>query len=295
MIAGDLNATSIKEAIAKASSTGSLSNHTSSVESLSNITGDKWVSILRLGMEAACYDANKQNSFEQQCKTWRNMDLSQLSTYIQIMACELFNFDACVGIFGGQFCTDYERFKVLKGALEQHHLAVSDELEDIIVESIDTDTLSMEWEDISELIRKAFTRATRRKPIRPEKDDEPLQTHHSRMKPCPSIPTPDAPFRAAAAAKVATAFGLANVAMIARTKFQSSAPSSPANASIGGSDSSSSGRAEPSFNIVGRSNDNILLSAIQSQFDQPLRAYVVARDVTNQQQLDGVISTAAST
>ena len=110
-----------------------------------------------------------------------------------------------------------------------------------------------------------------------------------------SIPTPDAPFRAAAAAKVATAFGLANVAMIARTKFQSSAPSSPANASIGGSDSSSSGRAEPSFNIVGRSNDNILLSAIQSQFDQPLRAYVVARDVTNQQQLDGVISTAAST
>jgi hypothetical protein len=110
-----------------------------------------------------------------------------------------------------------------------------------------------------------------------------------------SIPTPDAPFRAAAAAKVATVFGLANVAMIARTKFQSSAPSSPANASIGGSDSSSSGRAEPSFNIVGRSNDNILLSAIQSQFDQPLRAYVVARDVTNQQQLDGVISTAAST
>lgn len=110
-----------------------------------------------------------------------------------------------------------------------------------------------------------------------------------------SIPTPDAPFRAAAAAKVATAFGLANVAMIARTKFQSSAPSSPANASIGGSDSSSSGRAEPSFNIVGRSNDNILLSAIQSQFDQPLRAYVVARDVTNQQQLDGVISTSAST
>ena len=54
-------------------------------------------------------------------------------------------------------------------------------------------------------------------------------------------------------------------------------------------------RAEPSFNIVGRSNENVLMSAIQSQFDQPLRAYVVARDVTNQQQLDGVISGAAST
>ena len=64
---------------------------------------------------------------------------------------------------------------------------------------------------------------------------------------------------------------------------------------VGGGGGAGGGRAEPSFNIVGRSNDNLLLSAIQSQFDQPLRAYVVARDVTNQQQLDGVISTAAST
>lgn len=89
------------------------------------------------------------------------------------------------------------------------------------------------------------------------------------------------------------AFGLAQVATIARTKFQSSAGSSPA--LVGGGSSGGSARAEPSFNIVGRSNENVLMSAIQSQFDQPLRAYVVARDVTNQQQLDGVISGAAST
>jgi len=89
------------------------------------------------------------------------------------------------------------------------------------------------------------------------------------------------------------AFGLAQVATIARQKFQSSAGSSPA--LVGGGSSASSARAEPSFNIVGRSNENVLMSAIQSQFDQPLRAYVVARDVTNQQQLDGVISGAAST
>lgn len=89
------------------------------------------------------------------------------------------------------------------------------------------------------------------------------------------------------------AFGLAQVATISRQKFQTSAGSSPAQAT--GSSGSSGGRAEPSFNIVGRSNDNILLSAIQSQFDKPLKAYVVARDVTNQQQLDGVISTSAST
>jgi len=103
---------------------------------------------------------------------------------------------------------------------------------------------------------------------------------------------PTAPIRAKIAAGVAVAAGLAKVAAISRTQFQTTAPSTPTNVGGGGS---IGGRAEPSFNIVGRSNDNILLSAIQSQFDQPLRAYVVARDVTNQQQLDGVISTSAST
>jgi len=88
------------------------------------------------------------------------------------------------------------------------------------------------------------------------------------------------------------ASGLLSVATIARQKFQSSAGSSPL---AGGVSSTDGGRAEPSFNIVGRSNDNLLLNAIQSQFDQPLRAYVVARDVTNQQQMDGIITDAAGT
>ena len=88
------------------------------------------------------------------------------------------------------------------------------------------------------------------------------------------------------------ASGLLTVASIARQKFQSSAGSSPL---AGGNAGGGSARAEPSFNIVGRSNDNLLLNAIQSQFDQPLRAYVVARDVTSQQQMDGVISGEAST
>jgi hypothetical protein len=88
--------------------------------------------------------------------------------------------------------------------------------------------------------------------------------------------------------------GMLQVAMIARQKFQPDAANTPVNIGSSGAGGGSA-RAEPSFNIVGRSNDNILMSAIQSQFDQPLRAYVVARDVTNQQQLDGVISGAAST
>ena len=86
--------------------------------------------------------------------------------------------------------------------------------------------------------------------------------------------------------------GMAQVAIIARQKFQPDSANTPINTGAGGGGGSS--RAEPSFNIVGRSKDNILLSAIQSQFDQPLRAYVVARDVTNQQQLDGIISNTSS-
>ncbi len=88
--------------------------------------------------------------------------------------------------------------------------------------------------------------------------------------------------------------GMLQVAMIARQKFQPDAANTPVNVGSSGAGGGSA-RAEPSFNIVGRSNENILMSAIQSQFDQPLRAYVVARDVTNQQQLDGVISGAAGT
>ena len=108
------------------------------------------------------------------------------------------------------------------------------------------------------------------------------------------IGDPTSIIRAAAAAKVATAFGLANVAMIARSKFQTAAPSKPANPSLGGSGETSE-RAEPSFNIVGRSNDNLLINAIQAQFGKPLKAYVVSRDVTTQQQLDGMIVGQAGT
>ena len=91
------------------------------------------------------------------------------------------------------------------------------------------------------------------------------------------------------------AFGLAQVATIARQKFQSSASKTPINTTGGGGSGGSEGRAEPSFNIVGRSDDNLLINAIQATFDKPLKAYVVSRDVTNQQQLDGIITDQAGT
>ena len=88
--------------------------------------------------------------------------------------------------------------------------------------------------------------------------------------------------------------GLAQVAAISRQKYQSSSANTPIRTSTGGGGGASQ-RSEPSFNIVGRSGDNLLINAIQAQFDKPLKAYVVSRDVTNQQQLDGMIVNQAGT
>jgi len=87
--------------------------------------------------------------------------------------------------------------------------------------------------------------------------------------------------------------GLAQVAAISRQKYQSSSANTPIRTSTGGGGASQ--RTEPSFNIVGRSNENLLINAIQAQFDKPLKAYVVSRDVTTQQQLDGMIVGQADT
>ena len=186
MAGADLDKESLKEAAAQASSTGTIISRNSTTESLAQTTGDKWVDILRLGMEAACYDANKQLSFEVQLKAWRNMDLRDLTSYPHIMACELFYHDSCSGIYGGPFCTDYERFKNLKAALFKYQDEVATELEEIIIDEIETDTLTMVWEDLKELTRRAFNKSTRRHPPRqpnhpPKPQPEPPQVHHGQQ------------------------------------------------------------------------------------------------------------------
>lgn len=101
--------------------------------------------------------------------------------------------------------------------------------------------------------------------------------------------------RAKINAGVATAGGLLQVAAIARQKYQSSSAATPVNVGGGGASGGASERADPSFNIVGRSGENLLINAIQAQFGKPLKAYVVSRDVTTQQQLDGMIVGQAGT
>ena len=89
--------------------------------------------------------------------------------------------------------------------------------------------------------------------------------------------------------------GLAQVATISRQKYQSTASASPSSTvtSTGGSSTSSVER-EMNFNIVGNSNSTQLVDAIQSKFEQPLKAYVVSREITSSQALESNIVETAS-
>ena len=89
------------------------------------------------------------------------------------------------------------------------------------------------------------------------------------------------------------AMGLANVATLARQKFQSSAGATSTAGALGGGGSGGNDRSF-NFNLAGASRENQLANTLQGRFNQPLQAYVVSRDITNQQQLDEEITSSAS-
>jgi hypothetical protein len=98
--------------------------------------------------------------------------------------------------------------------------------------------------------------------------------------------------RATVAAKIAAAFGLAQVAALSRLKYQEQALPSPNLSSVGGGGGAGGG--EPTFNVVGAAGNNQLAAAIASTQNQPVKAFVVASDVTTAQQLDRNIISSAS-
>lgn len=89
------------------------------------------------------------------------------------------------------------------------------------------------------------------------------------------------------------AMGLANVATLARQKFQSSAGATSTAGALGGGSGGGNDRSF-NFNLAGASRENQLANTLQGRFNQPLQAYVVGRDITNQQQLDEEITSSAS-
>ena len=88
--------------------------------------------------------------------------------------------------------------------------------------------------------------------------------------------------------------GLAQVAVIARQKFQPDAASTPINTASGGGGGGGVGDRSFDFNLVGNTQENQLANAIQSQFSTPLQAFVVSKDITTQQELDLNIKSSAT-
>jgi hypothetical protein len=103
-----------------------------------------------------------------------------------------------------------------------------------------------------------------------------------------SVPTPDAPVRAAIAAGVAIASGLANVKQILSVKVAGQSGGGSVGGAAGGAQSS------PAFNLTGRSNVNQLQTGIDQQETAPVRAFVVSQDVTSQQAADRATRSQAS-
>ena len=98
------------------------------------------------------------------------------------------------------------------------------------------------------------------------------------------IGDPTSPIRAQIAQGVALAAGLANIAMIAKSKFTGKAMPTPnLTAQGGGGPADSQG---PAFNLIGTGGQSQIAQAIASQRQSPVRAYVVSGDVTTAQSLE---------
>lgn len=107
------------------------------------------------------------------------------------------------------------------------------------------------------------------------------------------IGDPTSPVRAQIAQAVAIAAGLANVVAIARQKFVPSAIGASGGGS-GGAGGAGAGMQAPDFNIVGASAQSQLAETVATAESKPVRAFVVGKDVSTQQELDRNITNTAS-
>jgi hypothetical protein len=98
------------------------------------------------------------------------------------------------------------------------------------------------------------------------------------------IPNQSSPARGLAAAAVATAFGLAQVAAISKLKYTEQGLPTPNLSAQGGGGSSVV--QEPAFNIIGSGGQSQLAQAVASQQRSPVKAYVVSGEVTTAQSLE---------
>ena len=100
--------------------------------------------------------------------------------------------------------------------------------------------------------------------------------------------------RAQIARAIAIALGLANVAAIARQQFVPSAIGGAGAGDSAGAGGAGAGMQAPDFNIVGASAQSQLAETVATAESKPVRAFVVGKDVSTQQELDRNITNTAS-
>jgi len=99
-----------------------------------------------------------------------------------------------------------------------------------------------------------------------------------------TIPSPDAPFRAALAAGIAIASGLKNVQSILSVKVPNYGGGGVSSAGIRGSQPSAP--SVPNFNVVGNTGINQIGQVLNGQADTATRAYVVFGDIEKASQIE---------
>ena len=95
-------------------------------------------------------------------------------------------------------------------------------------------------------------------------------------------------------AGIVAALGAAQVAAIAKTRFESTGGGAPApSTGLGGGSDTGIGSQAPAFNVVGQSGFNQVAQALGQQNSTPIKAFVVSSDVTTAQALENnIIDTA---
>ena len=100
------------------------------------------------------------------------------------------------------------------------------------------------------------------------------------------IGDPTSPLRAKVAQALTLANGIAQIAAISSTQFDSK--------SLAGAKSGGNPVEAPDFNVVGASPESQLAQSVSAQQMKPIKAFVVGKEITNQQEFDrNIITTSA--
>ena len=102
------------------------------------------------------------------------------------------------------------------------------------------------------------------------------------------------PISKSVAVAATIAMGLMQVAAIARQQFVARTTGGGGGRGGGGGGGANGGRGTSVFNVVGASELNQVAAAVAGQQEDPIRAYVVASEVSTVQELDRNIVSEAS-